>query len=74
MSGKKTGVSQLSDQVVFITGSAVGIGRGIATSYGKEGATVIAVDINQQGTKHHQYSPRPRQARSLLNRRSSHGL
>ena len=34
------------DQVVFISGSAVGIGREVAVSWAKESATIIALDID----------------------------
>ena len=36
----------MNDQVIFVTGSAVGIGRGICTSFAREGATIIALDID----------------------------
>lgn len=36
----------MTQQVIFITGSAVGIGRALAVSYAQEGATVIALDID----------------------------
>ena len=37
------------NQVVFVTGSAVGIGREVATSWAKESATVVALDIDTVG-------------------------
>ncbi len=37
----------MDTRVVAITGSAVGIGRGVAESHAGEGATVIAIDIDQ---------------------------
>ena len=36
----------MSKQVVFVTGSAVGIGRGICVAYASEGATIVALDID----------------------------
>lgn len=36
----------MKKQTVFVTGSAVGIGREICISFAKEGATVIALDID----------------------------
>jgi NAD(P)-dependent dehydrogenase (short-subunit alcohol dehydrogenase family) len=39
------------NKVVFITGSAVGIGRGVATSWAKESATIVALDIDAAENK-----------------------
>ena len=39
------------NQVVFITGSAVGIGRGVATSWAKESATIVALDVDAAENK-----------------------
>ena len=36
----------LENKVAVITGSAVGIGRGIAIALAREGANIIALDIN----------------------------
>ena len=36
----------LKDKVAIVTGSAVGIGRGIALKFAEEGATVVVTDIN----------------------------
>lgn len=41
----------LVNKVVFITGSAVGIGRGVATSWAKESATIVALDIDAAENK-----------------------
>jgi 3-hydroxybutyrate dehydrogenase len=38
---------QLKDKVAFITGSASGIGKEIATLYAKEGAKVVIADLNK---------------------------
>jgi len=38
----------LKNQIAFITGSARGIGKEIATAFAKEGATVIISDINAE--------------------------
>ena len=37
----------MKSQVVLVTGSAVGIGREVCMSFAKEGATVIALDIDE---------------------------
>lgn len=36
----------MKTQVIFVTGSAVGIGREVCVSFAREGATVIALDID----------------------------
>lgn len=36
----------MKETVILVTGSAVGIGRGICESYAKQGATVVAIDID----------------------------
>ncbi len=42
-------------QVVFVTGSAVGIGRGVAESWAKQSATIVALDIDPiENAKTHQ--------------------
>lgn len=38
-----------TNKTVVVTGAANGLGKQIATDYVKEGATVIAVDINEKG-------------------------
>ncbi len=38
---------QLKDKVAFITGSASGIGKEIATVFAKEGAKVVIADLNK---------------------------
>lgn len=37
----------MNKQVVLVTGSAIGIGREVCMSFAREGATVIALDINK---------------------------
>ena len=39
------------NQVVFVTGSAVGIGREVATSWAKESATIVGLDIDRAENK-----------------------
>jgi 3-hydroxybutyrate dehydrogenase len=39
---------QLKDKVAFITGSASGIGKEIATVYAREGASIVIADLNKQ--------------------------
>ena len=38
---------QLKDKVAFITGSASGIGKEIATVFAREGAKVVIADLNK---------------------------
>ena len=38
----------LQDKVAIVTGAASGLGKAIALEYLKEGATVIATDINAE--------------------------
>lgn len=40
-----------TNKTVIVTGAANGLGRQIATDYVKEGAVVIAVDINEKGLR-----------------------
>ena len=39
---------QLKDKVAFITGSASGIGKEIATVFAREGASIVIADLNKQ--------------------------
>jgi short-subunit dehydrogenase len=41
----------LSGRVVFITGAGRGIGRATALAFGREGATVVTADVNQDGAE-----------------------
>ena len=38
----------MSNYIVLVTGSAVGIGRGVAESHAREGATIIGLDIDAE--------------------------
>ena len=40
---------RLSGKVAVVTGSAVGLGRAVVTRFAREGAMVVAADINVQG-------------------------
>ncbi|MCM2677625.1 SDR family oxidoreductase [Alkalicoccobacillus plakortidis] len=42
---------QLENKVAIVTGAASGMGRAIAELYAKEGAKVVAADINQAGVE-----------------------
>lgn len=42
---------RLDGKVAIVTGAASGIGRGCAVMFGREGATVIAVDLNETGAR-----------------------
>ena len=42
-------MSRLENKVAIVTGAAKGIGEAIALRYGKEGAKVVVVDINEEG-------------------------
>jgi 3-hydroxybutyrate dehydrogenase len=42
---------QLKDKVAFITGSASGIGKEIATVYAREGAKVVIADLNKDAAE-----------------------
>jgi 3-hydroxybutyrate dehydrogenase len=42
---------QLKDKIAFITGSASGIGKEIATLYAREGASVVIADLNKEAAQ-----------------------
>ncbi len=42
---------KLSNKVAIVTGAASGMGKAIAELYAKEGAKVIAADLNIEGAK-----------------------
>ncbi|WP_304304305.1 3-hydroxybutyrate dehydrogenase [Pseudacidovorax intermedius] len=42
---------QLKDKVAYITGSASGIGKEIATLFAKEGAKIVIADLNKQAAE-----------------------
>lgn len=42
-------MSRLTDQSIVITGAASGIGKAIATAYGREGAQLVLADLNEAG-------------------------
>jgi NAD(P)-dependent dehydrogenase (short-subunit alcohol dehydrogenase family) len=42
---RKEKIMRLKDKVAIITGSASGIGRGVAVHFGREGASIIVTDI-----------------------------
>lgn len=44
-------MSTLNDQVIIVTGGAAGIGGGITSELVKRGASVIAVDVNEEAGK-----------------------
>ncbi len=41
-------MSKFRDKIVFVTGAASGIGRGIVEHFAKEGARVTFCDINEE--------------------------
>jgi NAD(P)-dependent dehydrogenase (short-subunit alcohol dehydrogenase family) len=40
---------QLENKIAIVTGAAAGIGRATAFMMAKEGAQIVAADINEQG-------------------------
>lgn len=44
-------MKDLKDKVVVITGAASGMGQAAAVAFAREGARVVAVDINEEGLK-----------------------
>lgn len=48
MLAEKENAMRLNDRVAIVTGGAGGIGRGIVRAFVKEGAAVVAVDINDE--------------------------
>jgi len=42
---------RLNEQVAIVTGAAQGMGRAIATRFLEEGATVVGIDLNEEGIK-----------------------
>jgi 3-oxoacyl-[acyl-carrier protein] reductase len=44
-------MTRLEGKITVVTGSAVGIGRGIAEAFASEGAAVVAVDIDAEGVE-----------------------
>lgn len=46
-----TGISDFRGRVAVVTGAASGIGRGIAASLAREGATVVIADLDRHGAE-----------------------
>lgn len=44
-------LNSLDNQVVIVTGGAAGIGAAISTVLAQRGASVVAVDLNQEAGK-----------------------
>src|SRR5699024_7469452 len=44
-------MSKLNDKLAILTGGAGGIGRGVGTSFVKEGAKVVIVDLNEEAAE-----------------------
>lgn len=59
-------MNKLEDKIAIITGGAGGIGKGIATAYVKEGATVVIVDMNEEMGKKAVKDLQKYQANSIL--------
>jgi len=45
------GAGRLAGKTAFITGSASGIGRAIAATFAREGASVVVADVNEEGAR-----------------------
>jgi NAD(P)-dependent dehydrogenase (short-subunit alcohol dehydrogenase family) len=51
MNGKISHHGQLANQVAVVTGGSGGIGRAVCLAFAREGAAVVAVDINRAGVE-----------------------
>ena len=48
---------RLENKNIVVTAAAQGIGRATAIAFAKEGANVIATDINEEKQEHQIYAP-----------------